>query len=196
MADGRVSGTLPSAHTWLLWDEVTAVILACTPDPFANTIASYHEPKNQRVLKLMNNSSCLMNHFSDFWNTFNCGSIFFRFLSPPLLCLQFPSSPVVPLFSSPSLFFSLWAWFIWPGATQPEGKHQAIFVGCRGWTCFMVDGWRPGILCWVSRSTSGPPVSSPSAPTEELIWFKSSSSRLTELSKKLSTLFFGRKIQL
>lgn len=120
MADGRVSGTLPSAHTWLLWDEVTAVILACTPDPFANTIASYHEPKNQRVLKLMNNSSCLMNHFSDFWNTFNCGSIFFRFLSPPLSAVsQLSCSP--PLFLSLSLLLSLGLIYL-AGCNSARGK--------------------------------------------------------------------------
>lgn len=195
MADAPLSRLLSSAHTWLLWDEVTTPVLARTLQTLWKQccVASHCQSRlwsETRVPKqewtFRDPQSWLLGLV---WRTTYCRSlsplqlyiVFFvsQFhLSPclcsasPLSCYSLHPSPSHPLSPSP-LFPFLFVWlfldrFIWSGAAEPVGKAP-------GYICQLLKldllhaGWLWGIFCWVYlRNTCTPPAAS--APA--LLWLR------------------------
>lgn len=73
MADAPLSRPLSSAHTWLLWDEVTTPVLARTPQTLWKQccVASHRQSKlyQTRVPNLVHKNGHFRNHSLDFWNS-------------------------------------------------------------------------------------------------------------------------------
>lgn len=113
---------------------------ATLPEPLeAARVTFYHQSKQNRIPNLIKTTDNLRIRLFGV-KVLICVFLFFLEWPTPLHLYPTPrftfSAPLVLIYSA-------------------EGKHRAIFVSCRGWTCFR---WTPGFCVWTHLLTPAPPA--------------------------------------